>query len=37
VHAVRLDALPIDANTSAAAVGFNLHFNGLVQALLGLL
>ena len=34
VHAVGLDALPVDANTSAAVVGFNLHFNTLEKAML---
>ena len=34
VHAVGLDTLPVDANTSAAVVGFFLHFNTLEKAAL---
>jgi len=34
VHAVGLDALPVDADTSAAVVGFYLHFNTLEKATL---
>ena len=37
VHAVSLDALPVTADTSAAVVGFHLHFNTLAKAsLMGL-
>jgi Raf kinase inhibitor-like YbhB/YbcL family protein len=37
VHAVGLDALPVEADTSAAVVGFYLHFNTLEKAdLMGL-
>lgn len=37
VHAVGLDALPVDADTSAAIVGFYLNFNTLDKAsLIGL-
>jgi Raf kinase inhibitor-like YbhB/YbcL family protein len=32
VFAVDTDALPVDANASAAAVGFNLHFHTLAKA-----
>lgn len=32
VYAVSLDKLPVTADTSAAVVGFNLHFNTLAQA-----
>jgi len=34
VSAVGLDTLPVDANTSAAVVGFFLHFNTLEKAVL---
>jgi Raf kinase inhibitor-like YbhB/YbcL family protein len=34
VFAVDTDALPVDANASAAAVGFNLHFHTLAKATL---
>lgn len=34
VHAVGLDALPVEAGTSAAVVGFYLHFNTLEKAAL---
>ena len=34
VHAVGVDALPVDADTSAAVVGFMLHFNTLEKATL---
>jgi hypothetical protein len=34
VHAVGLDALPVNADTSAAVVAFNLHFNTLEKATL---
>jgi Raf kinase inhibitor-like YbhB/YbcL family protein len=37
VYAVGVDQLPVTADTSAAVVGFNLHFNTLAQAsLMGL-
>jgi Raf kinase inhibitor-like YbhB/YbcL family protein len=37
VFAVGVDALPVTANTSAAVVGFQLHFNTLAKAqLMGL-
>lgn len=37
VHAVGLDALPVTADTSAAVIGFQLHFNTLEKAsLMGL-
>lgn len=37
LHAVGLDRLPVDADTSAAVVGFYLHFNTLAKAsLMGL-
>jgi Raf kinase inhibitor-like YbhB/YbcL family protein len=37
VHAVSLDKLPVSADTSAAVVGFYLHFNTLAKAsLMGL-
>jgi Raf kinase inhibitor-like YbhB/YbcL family protein len=37
VYAVGVDPLPVTADTSAAVVGFNLHFNTLAQAsLMGL-
>jgi Raf kinase inhibitor-like YbhB/YbcL family protein len=37
VHAVSLDSLPVDADTSGAVVGFYLHFNTLEKAsLMGL-
>jgi hypothetical protein len=37
VHAVSLDQLPVTADTSAAVVGFNLHFATLAKAsLMGL-
>ncbi len=37
IHAVSLDALPVTADTSAAVVGFLLHFNTLDKAsLMGL-
>ncbi len=37
VHAVSLDALPVEVDTSAAVVGFYLHFNTLEKAsLMGL-
>ena len=37
IHAVSLDALPVTADTSAAVVGFYLHFNTLAKAsLMGL-
>ena len=37
VHAVSLDVLPVTADTSAAVVGFYLHFNTLAKAsLMGL-
>src|SRR6266540_3928100 len=37
VHAVGLDSLPVEADTSAAVVGFYLHFNTLEKAdLMGL-
>jgi len=32
VHAVSMDALPVTADTSAAVVGFYLHFNTLAKA-----
>lgn len=32
VHAVALDALPVTPDTSAAVVGFYLHFNTLAKA-----
>jgi hypothetical protein len=32
VFAVGVDKLPVQADTSAAVVGFNLHFNTLGQA-----
>jgi Raf kinase inhibitor-like YbhB/YbcL family protein len=34
VYAVSLDALPVDADTSAAVVGFQLNFNTLERATL---
>jgi Raf kinase inhibitor-like YbhB/YbcL family protein len=34
VHAVGLEALPVQADTSAAVVGFYLHFNTLEKATL---
>ena len=34
VHAVSIDALPVEADTSAAVVGFQLHFNTLGKATL---
>jgi len=34
VHAVGVDALPVTADTSAAVVGFQLHFNTLAKATL---
>jgi Raf kinase inhibitor-like YbhB/YbcL family protein len=34
VHAVGLDSLPVQADTSAAVVGFFLHFNTLEKATL---
>lgn len=34
VHAVSADALPVTADTSAAVVGFNLHFQTLDKATL---
>jgi hypothetical protein len=34
VHAVKLDALPVGADTSAAVVGFHLNFNTLAKATL---
>jgi Raf kinase inhibitor-like YbhB/YbcL family protein len=34
VHAVGVDALPVTADTSAAVVGFQLHFNTLAKAAL---
>jgi len=34
VYAVSLDTLPVDADTSAAVVGFNLNFNTLEKATL---
>ena len=34
LHAVGLDALPVDGDTSAAVVGFNLNFNTLEKATL---
>ena len=34
VHAVGVDALPVGADTSAAVVGFQLHFNTLEKATL---
>jgi len=34
VHAVGLDALPVEASTSAAVVGFYLYFNTLEKAML---
>jgi len=34
VHAVGADALPVTADTSAAVVGFNLHFQSLATATL---
>ena len=37
VHAVGVGSLPVDADTSAAVVGFMLHFNTLEKAsLMGL-
>ena len=37
VHAVGVESLPVDADTSAAVVGFMLHFNTLEKAsLMGL-
>jgi len=37
VHAVSMDKLPVNADTSAAVVGFYLHFNTLAKAsLMGL-
>jgi Raf kinase inhibitor-like YbhB/YbcL family protein len=37
VHAVGVPSLPVTADTSAAVVGFNLHFNTLAEAkLIGL-
>jgi Raf kinase inhibitor-like YbhB/YbcL family protein len=37
VHAVSLESLPVESDTSAAVVGFNLHFNTLEKAsLMGL-
>jgi hypothetical protein len=37
LHAVGLDTLPIDSDTSAAVVGFHLHFNTLEKvSLMGL-
>jgi hypothetical protein len=37
LHAVGLDALPVEADTSAAVVGFMLHFNTIEKtALMGL-
>jgi Raf kinase inhibitor-like YbhB/YbcL family protein len=37
LHAVGIETLPVDANTSAAVVGFMLHFNGIAKtALMGL-
>lgn len=32
VHAVSVDSLPVDADTSPAVVGFQLHFNTLAKA-----
>jgi Raf kinase inhibitor-like YbhB/YbcL family protein len=32
VHAVSVETLPVSADTSAAIVGFNLHFNTLAKA-----
>ena len=32
VHAVGADALPVEADTSAAVIGFQLHFNTLEKA-----
>ena len=34
MHAVALDALPVAADTSAAVIGFQLHFNTLEKATL---
>ncbi|MBL6952925.1 MAG: YbhB/YbcL family Raf kinase inhibitor-like protein [Alphaproteobacteria bacterium] len=34
LHAVGLDALPVEADTSAAVVGFMLHFNTIEKAAL---
>ena len=34
IHAVGLDALPVEADTSAAVVGFMLHFNTIEKAAL---
>ena len=34
VHAVAVETLPVDADTSAAVVGFMLHFNTLEKAAL---
>lgn len=34
VHAVKVDALPVEADTPAAVVGFQLHFNTLEKATL---
>ena len=34
IHAVGMDTLPVEADTSAAVVGFNLHFNTLAKAAL---
>ena len=34
VHAVGAEALPVTADTSAAVVGFQLHFNTLAKATL---
>jgi hypothetical protein len=37
IHAVSVEALPVNADTSAAIVGFHLHFNRLAKAsLIGL-
>ena len=37
LHAVGVDALPVEADTSAAVIGFQLHFNTLAKAsLMGL-
>jgi Raf kinase inhibitor-like YbhB/YbcL family protein len=37
VHAVGIDSLPVEADTSAAVIGFQLHFNTLEKAsLMGL-
>ncbi len=32
MFAVSVDSLPVKADTSAAVVGFNLHFNTLAKA-----